>query len=649
MRRRALNEARHTEKTAEERKGYGTHREKQPGPDGTEGMEKLRIENLEFTYAGAERPVLRGVNLRLRAGEFALLTGETGSGKSTLLRLIKRELAPRGLRRGRVLLDGRDTDALSDREAAERIGFVFQRAEQQIVTDRVWHELAFGLENLGVPEREMRRRVAETAQFFGMEELMDARPDRLSGGQKQTLNLAAVMVMEPEVLILDEPTARLDPIAARSFLAMVERLNREMGITVLMAEHRTEDILDRADRLILMERGTIRAEGRPEDVCGTETDSPVLDGALPAAARIWRKTGRTGTCPLNAGEGRTWLAERLGRLSAGEIRRGETGPAGGGTDTAGAGKRRAEEAGTGREKTEAADAGTGRRAGGEALSFREVWFRFTREGKDILRSADFTVREGEIFALLGGNGSGKTTLLRTAAGLIRPYSGEIRLFGKKIGDWRHGTLRHEGVAMLPQDPQTLFLRNSVAEELKDSGLRPEELPFDLSGLTDRHPYDLSGGEQQLLGLAKALAGKPRLLLLDEPTGGLDAAWRSRIRELIRDLRTGGVTILMVTHDAEFAAETADRCGLLFRGRVEAADEPHAFFAGAGFYGTPVSRMTRGLLAGCLTAEEAAEALRACGTGASTKEPAAGHGRKPAGTAGTCTGPDPAGGQKGERA
>ena len=547
-------------------------------------MEKLAVKNLTFTYAGADSPALQDISLRLGAGEFTLLTGRTGCGKSTLLRLIKRELAPRGNRQGQILFRGRSTETLSDREAAEKIGFVFQRPEQQIVTDRVWHELAFGLENLAVPEREMRRRVAETAQFFGMEECLDARPDQLSGGQRQMLNLAAVMVMEPELLILDEPTARLDPIAGRSFLAMLERLHRELGVTILMAEHRLEDVLDRADRVIWMEAGRIIMEGDPAAVCHDTEAGSILEGALPASVRIWCGTGKTGSCPLNAGEGRRWLADRVAGISSAEPQ---------------------PEGRSGKEKR----AGKPEKDAEEALRFREVWFRFSREGKDILRSADFVVRSGEIFALLGGNGSGKTTFLRIAGGMITPYSGEIRLFGKKLKDYRHGTLRHEGVAMLPQDVQTLFLRDSVAEELKDSGIRAEDLPFDLSGLVNRHPYDLSGGEQQLLGLAKALASKPKLLLLDEPTGGLDAEWRGRIRTLLKELQKNGVTLLIVTHDAEFAAETADKCGLLFRGRVEAADEVNRFFAGTRYYGTPVSRMTRGLLPGCVTVDGAVAAIR----------------------------------------
>ena len=553
-------------------------------------MEILAVENLSFRHAGEARDALRSVSFRLERGDFALLTGGTGCGKTTLLRLIKPELAPQGERQGRVLFRGRETETLGPRESAAGIGFVFQRPEEQIVTDRVWHELAFGLENLGVPADRMRRMVAETAQFFGLEDCFDARPDQLSGGKKQLLNLAAVTAMEPELLLLDEPTARLDPIAAKRFLAAVERLNRERGMTILMAEHRLEDSLSRASRLLLMEEGRIVEDGAPREVCGRMRTDTVLEGALPAAVQLWRACGREGACPLNTGEGRSWVLERAGTEQA---------PFRPATDAGGTRE--------GGERTESAQAGDGRsrKEREPALRFRDVCFRFSREGQDVLRSASFEVYPGEIFALLGGNGSGKTTLLRAAAGLIPPYSGEIRLFGERWRGGRRSEMRHEGAAMLPQDPQTLFLRGSVREELKDSGIGAEALPFDLSALMDRHPYDLSGGEQQLLGLAKVLAARPKLLLLDEPTGGLDAGWRTRIRKLLRELRAKGMTMLIVTHDAEFAAETADRCGLLFRGSVVAAAEPHAFLAGGSYYTTPVSRM----VPGCVTVAEAAERLK----------------------------------------
>ena len=538
-------------------------------------MEMLKVDSLSFTYAGEKEPALREVSFNLEAGEFALITGETGCGKSTLLRLLKRELAPRGRREGRILIGGRDAEELTARESGKKIGYVAQRPEEQTVTDRVWHELAFGLENLGIPEAEMRRRVAETAQFFGLEDCFDASPEELSGGKRQLLNLAAATVMMPELLLLDEPTAKLDPIAAKQFLAALERLNRETGMTILMAEHRLEDSLSRAGKLIVMAQGRAVNQGKPREVCGSLPEGSTAEGALPAASRLWRAVGKRGECPLNTGEGRRWIQDHYAEKSL-----------------------------SGSEGQPAGEREEGREAAPPALRIRDASFRFERGGRDILRDVCLEIRTGEIFALLGGNGSGKTTLTRMAAGLIRPYSGEIELFGKKLREWRNGDLRREGVAMLPQDPQTLFLRASVREELKDVGMLREELPFDLHVLLDRHPYDLSGGEQQLLALTMVLAGRPRLLLLDEPTGGLDAGWRGKIREMLRELKKKGMSMLLVTHDAEFAAETADRCGLLFRGAVEAAGEPHAFFRGASYYAAPAAR----LVPGCVTVAEAAERL-----------------------------------------
>ncbi len=564
-------------------------------------MEALAAERLGFTYAGERTPALREISFSLEAGELCVLCGATGSGKSTLLRLLKRELAPRGACTGSIRLGGRLQAEWGDREAAAAVGFVAQRPEQQIVTDRVWHEMAFGLENLGCPEGEMHRRVAETAAFFGLEPWFDARTDDLSGGQKQLLNLAAVTALRPEVLLLDEPVSRLDPIAAEDFLSALVRLNRETGMTVLLSEHHPESILARAHRLLVMRAGRLVLNGSPREVCRALRGEPE-ERYLPAPVRVWQAAGAPedgagapAFCPLSVAEGRAWLAGQVAEAGAVPLRAPFS-----------------DEAGkpSARERAEKEV---------PALLFREVSFRFTRGGPDVLRSASFAVRRGESFCLLGGNGSGKTTALRAAAGLLAPYSGDIRLFGKKLKEYRGGDLYHHGVAMLPQDVQTLFLRNTVREELKDAGADAPADPAGASGelralrtylaaLGDRHPYDLSGGEQQLLALCRVLGTRPRLLLLDEPTGGLDALWRERLIRVLRGLQAEGMTLLTVTHDTAFAAEVADRCALLFRGGVLAGEAPRAFFAGGSFYTTPVRRMTRGLLEDCVTVADAAEAL-----------------------------------------
>ena len=541
-------------------------------------MAFLTVKDLSFTYAGENRPALQDVSFSVEAGEFIVVCGATGSGKSTLLRMLKRELTPMGERSGAIWCDGAPLEALPEREAAAAIGFVMQRPEQQLVTDKVWHELAFGLENLGCPPAEMRRRVAEIAQFFGMEDWFESGVDDLSGGQKQLVNLAAITVMQPKVLILDEPTSRLDPVAASDFLQAVGRLNREMGVTVLLAEHRLEEALPLCSRMLVLRQGSLASYGPPETVCAGLDEGDWLLGAMPEAVQLYHAAPTPDACPITVARGREWLRRNFAPAALPEQ---ETPPLG----------------------------------GEAALEFKDVYLRYDRKGRDILSGTSLTVSSGEIFCLLGGNGSGKTTALSAAAGLVKPYAGTVRVFGKTLKDYRGGALYQNCLAMLPQDVQTVLLRSTVGQELQDAGLDPASLPFDLTGLLDRHPYDLSGGEQQLVALARVLAAKPRLLLLDEPTNGLDAARREELLAILQKLKADGVTVVLVTHDPAFAARAADRCALFFRGSVIAVDAPGRFFSGGSFYTTAVSRITRDHFSGCVTVAQAAQLCRENGRAA----------------------------------
>lgn len=534
-------------------------------------MALLAAEHLTVTFPECEAPVLSDVSFSLNAGDFAVLCGATGCGKTTLLRMCKPELTPLCTKSGSISFDGQPLSALDNRTSAAKIGFVMQHPEQQIVTDRVWHELAFGLENLNTPPDIMRRRIAEIASYFGIEELLDRDPATLSGGQKQLLNLASVMIMQPQLLLLDEPTAQLDPIAAADFLTTLHRLNRDFSVTILLAEHRLEEVIPHSTTLLLMEQGTVLMQDAPRALLQKlPADAPVLAG-MPAAVRLYHALGMRGECPLSVSEARQNL---MPQLSCACDHLPEPAP---------------------RPETE------------PAVQITGAYFRYEKNGRDILNDLTFSVQTGALYCLIGGNGAGKSTVLGVLSGLNRCYAGKVMIFGKRIQDYKHRSLHQNCVTLLPQDVQTVFLRNTAAEELAEIDRHYAEtladFPFDLTPLLSRHPYDLSGGEQQLLALAKVMLTKPRLLLLDEPTKGLDAQSKARLADVLHGLTAQGVTVLMVTHDIEFAACHADRCGFLSRGALISADIPTRFFSENAFYTTAASRISRGYYRQTVTVEQ----------------------------------------------
>lgn len=552
-------------------------------------MEILRVEDLSFCYSKAEHNAVNRVNLTINSGEFVVVCGESGCGKTTLLKLFKRELAPAGEVTGKVYYKGTLQNELDDKTSACEIGYVLQNPDNQIVTDKVWHELAFGLENMGVPTDVIRRRVGEMASYFGIQDWFRKNTDELSGGQKQLLNLASVMVMQPKILILDEPTSQLDPIAAADFIATLQKLNRELGLTIILVEHRLEEVFPIADKVLVMEKGGVLLYDTPKNIGKSlsiiQKNHPMLYG-LPSAVRIFNALNIQDECPLTVREGRDFLDKHFENIHV---------------------------------QTEQ---DTYPLYKDNIIELKNVWFRYERDLPDVLRATSLEVQRGEFYCILGGNGTGKTTTLNVISGLNKVYRGKVFIDGKPIKEYKGNSLYRNNLAFLPQNPQTVFIKDNIREDFLEI-LEALEIPksnrqeridevakkIGITHLLDKHPFDLSGGEQQKCAIAKMLLLQPKILLLDEPTKGLDAYSKQNLREVLKGLKNDGITILMVTHDVEFAAENADRCALFFDGEILSADTPTRFFSENNFYTTAANRMARHIWKNAVTCSQVVECAK----------------------------------------
>ncbi len=554
-------------------------------------MELFKVENLTFTYPNNESPALNNISFDINSGEFVLLCGRSGCGKTTLSKLLKKEISPYGKREGKILYKSVEIENLQDEVSASEIGFVFQNPDNQIVTDKVWHELAFGLENLGVPSDVIRRRVGEMASYFGIQSWFRKSTDELSGGQKQILNLASVMVMQPQILILDEPTAQLDPIAASDFISMLTKLNRELGVTVFITEQRLGEVLPVSDRVMVMDEGRLLMDDTPRNIVKNMGEANPMFLAMPAAVQIYhgvKKTDKHMTdeeCPITVREGREFLEKYAEDFKISEV-------------------------GKNQESDNVVPKNEG--VQNTVVSLKDVWFRFERSGADILRGLNLDVYEGEIMCILGANGAGKTTALEVMAGLRKAYKGKIGIEGKDIREYKGNSLYKNLLALLPQDPTSVFVKDTVRGELLE--ISTEEKIAQLADklhithLLDRHPYDLSGGEQQRCALAKILLTEPKILLLDEPTKGLDAAFKHELINILKTLKSEGITLIIVTHDLEFAAEAADRCALLFDGEILSAGLAREFFVNNSFYTTSTNRIARRMFPESIVPEDVTTCL-----------------------------------------
>ena len=559
----------------------------------------LSCEHVSFCYPRQIDNAIEDISFSIGEAEFVVLCGQSGCGKTTLLRHFKKNQIPFGTGSGKLYYRGSDLETMDDRESAARIGFVGQNPDTQLVTDKVWHELAFGLENLGVPGEQIRRRTAEIAQYFGMESWFRRPVSELSGGQKQLLNLASVVIMQPDVLLLDEPTAQLDPIGTGRFLDTLRRLNRDLGTAVLLSEQRLEEVVPMADRVLIMHQGHLVADAVPGQ-CAAKLEAYERDhnealpiaSAMPVAVRVWKACHYRdeASSPVSIRQGKSWLADHVRK----------TGQPGEPIKSA---------------VSDRHPCHTAKRAVSEtALFVDRLCFGYQKDQRVL---EDFTMRvpKGMLYAVVGGNGSGKSTALKAIMGICKPRRGKVKAAGK--------------IRFLAQNPKSLFTELTAAEELMamllpengGAGLKEADRTqrvgkmlsyLELTAQREQNPMDLSGGQQQRLALGKLLLTEPDILLLDEPTKGLDGTFKEKLAEFLKDLCSKGKTVVLVSHDMEFCARYADQCGLLFDGQLISEGETRAFFRENVFYTTAAQRMSRGVCGDCLLAEDIIRALQEAG-------------------------------------
>ena len=555
-------------------------------------MEILRVDGLKFSYPNQLKKALNNINFSIDEGDFVLICGESGCGKSTLLRHLKPELSPHGQVSGDIYYYSQKINDYSSKQLASEIGYVLQNPDSQIVTDKVWHELAFGLENMGLDTQTIRLRVAEMASFFGIQGWFRKNVNDLSGGQKQLLNLASIMAMQPKILILDEPTSQLDPIAAKDFIDTLVRINKELSTTIIMTEHNLEDIYSVCDKVIVMEDGKVICNDtnyKVVDILSGDKNHKMFK-SLPTPSKIYNQLNEylegASKSPLTVKDCRQWLNDSMDEVTITKLDDSET------------------EINIDEKDREI------------AIELKDVYFQYNKISEPTIRDLSFKVYKGEIYSILGGNGTGKSTTLSLVARQRKPQRGKIFINNIEMKKYNNKSLYENNLALLPQNPQSLFVFETVKEDLEevlilknkdrkyiDKEVKRVSKLLDIEHLLEHHPYDLSGGELQRAGMAKVMLLNPKIILLDEPTKGLDAYCKEKIGKMLMKLRDMGVTIVVVSHDIEFSARYSDRCAMFFDGSIVSEGTPKEFFLGNNFYTTVSNRIARNIFEDTLIYED----------------------------------------------
>ena len=593
-------------------------------------MALIEFNDFSFSYLNSDgtesqRKSLDSIDLEIDYGDFVLLCGPSGCGKTTLLTNLKKELMPAGRRSGEIKFNGVRIQDLDDISSACDIGYLFQNPDSQIVTDTVIQEIAFPLENIGLPTEEIRNRISEIVAFFGINDILHKNVNELSGGQKQLVNLCSLLVLRPEVLLLDEPMSQLDPIASYEFLSIVRRLNEEFSITVIMSEHKADSIFPFIDKAVFLKDGKIEFVDNAHNICKEVIDDEIFENYLPVVTKIYNSLSAKYpsliklNTPLSIREGRRCLNEihdDLIKISEGTEN----------FDNLGfSNLHHTSKKYQSREKSGILDKISLNKNRNALIQMRGIYFAYEKE-KLILKNVDFDLNRGEFVSLIGGNGVGKSTFLQLLVGILKPIKGKVK--------YRKGIK----LAYVHQNPMIHFSKDNVREEFLESilesnlfnksnvdfkkedyesllKLNNEEFIesellnslkfdsiefkfkeiiefFDICDLIDKHPYDCSGGEQQKIVIVKALLQNADVLVLDEPTKGLDPISSKALADILNSLIDNGLTIIMTSHDLDFVANNCKRCLMLFDKDIQIDDDPKVIFAENNFYTTFTNRMVK---------------------------------------------------------